>query len=292
MTADGRAEIIWQPANGTEAAMAAAITAGDLTRYFRLVESAELYLPASTSHQAGTGQTFVTREVLGVTYLLVYTSLATLVEQVRAVAGGFARVTCGALARDWPNPSWRLAINQGTPIEAHVRIEAIPDLARGNLSMPTFDEALAESLVDAGLAGLSPNEVDAALLDVVKAGDADGFVAVLMNALVRIPTTTEVAGPLDLDAADFPWRMVDGPQGPVIEVFTSGTSMVSTYPRPVPHVVVPLPSALAVWPERAGIAVNPDMPHRLVLPSGQAQLLLFWPTSPAIPPSGVEPTPN
>jgi hypothetical protein len=271
----------WQPANATELAMAGALAAGDTARYFRIVESAELYLPAFTSDGTEAGRRFVTRELLGITYLLVYTSLEALAVHVRGVADGFTRVSYGELLREWPRPQWRLAINQGTPIEACMRVEAVADAARGDLLIPTFGDALAANAVDAGLASLDPDDIDSAVLAALGAGDADGYVAVLLNAPVRIPTTVEVGSPPDLMAPDFPWLITGDAQAPVIQVFTSDAAMAWTHPRPVPHAVAPLPAALAVWPEGVGLAVNPDTPYRFALPSHQVQLLLFWPTPPA-----------
>ena len=76
----------WQPANGTEQALAEAVERGDRPGYFAVLVAAALLLPARTDEPDGM-QRFVVTQRFGVTFLPVFTSLKSLA-LVRTVADG------------------------------------------------------------------------------------------------------------------------------------------------------------------------------------------------------------
>jgi SseB protein N-terminal domain len=268
----------WQPANPTERAMAEAMSAGDGAAYFREVESAELLLPAFTTDGNGGGQRFVTRDILGDTYLLVYTSVEGLASQLRGLADGYRTTSYEELSRGWPVPQWRLAINHGLPIDAYMSIDAVADAARGELAVPTGDELLASAAADHARAGMTPDEIDAALVAAARRGDVDEYIETLMSVPVLIPTAAEVDGPADILEPEFPWRAVNTGTEPVIEVFTSDAALQVAYPGLVPYVTVAAAIAVAAMPEGHGLVVNAGSRYGLTVSSAQLPALLLWPS--------------
>jgi hypothetical protein len=66
----------WQPANDTEQAMVEALSRGDRREYFRLLATANLYLPLFVqSESEGADPDLVTADLAGQTILLVFTSV-------------------------------------------------------------------------------------------------------------------------------------------------------------------------------------------------------------------------
>src|SRR5262249_27454000 len=129
--------VAWQPANGTEHALADALERGDRPGFFEILAGADLFLPACTDEPEDS-QRFVVAERCGVTFLPVFTSLPALA-LVREVADGYRVTSYPELREKWPRPDWRLAINPGTPLDVYLPIDAI---AEGGLEVPSAAEAV------------------------------------------------------------------------------------------------------------------------------------------------------
>lgn len=260
----------WQPANGTEQAMARAAMAGDQREFCRLIAEAELVLP----RLVGDGQQFVTASVLGQTYLLVYTSVDGMRARLPAAVDGYTMTTYAELRSRWPRPDWRLAVNAGSPLEAYVAVDAVERAAAGEVAMPTM-AALVEEAREA-VAQPPADDVEPALAAAAADGDADRYIAALLDAPVLVPTEWAVADATEILEPGFPWRRTGPSEQPVIEVFTSPAMLERAHPEGVPAVTVTLPFALAVWPTDCGLSVNPGDLTGIEIPADQVVWLLLW----------------
>jgi hypothetical protein len=280
--ADGAAPD-WAPANDTERAMLQAALAGDRREYFRILASADLYLPQLAGDEPGE-QRLITGELFGQTMLPVFTSVEALALQAGEAADAYTVTSYSELRHKWPDPGLRLAVNPGLPLDAYVPIEAVAGAAAGEVTVPTMAEVLVEAADDEELSDqmatppvdVPPERVDAALLEAAQAGDVGAYVAVLLDALVLVPTAREVAEPDGILEPGFPWRAAGTPDAPAIEVFTSDEALARAHPDRPPTVRVALPFALAVWPEGYGLSVNPASDSHVDLPADYVPWLLMW----------------
>jgi hypothetical protein len=265
----------WAPANPTEQALAEALASGDQANYFRILSNAELYLPQFLTAPPE-GQQFVTVNMFGQTFLPVFTSIeAMVVAQVSAVAGGYVLTTHPELRRKWPMPQWRLAVNPGTPIDAYVEIGAVERAALGELALPTAGELILDAAAEEAATGALPAvEVDAdeALADAASQGDIDGYVRILLDSVVVLPTARPVPDASALFEPDFPWRVT----GSSIEVFTSTAALQRAHPVPPPSIRVSFPILLVRWPEGRGMSVNPGSATGVEISADQVRMLLLW----------------
>jgi hypothetical protein len=273
----------WRPANAAERAMARAAAEGDRREYFRVLATADLYLPRLLDDAAGE-QRFVTATLFDQTFLLVFTSVEAMARQVEGVADGYTVTSYQELRQKWPRPTWRLAVNLGSPLDAYAPVDAIAEAAAGQAVVPTMAELMVQAAQDENrvpAAGRTPpteavDDVDAALLDAAQAGDVHGYLAVLLDAAVLVPTEREVADPNEILDPGFPWRRTGPADRSVIEVFTSADALARAHPGAGPAVTVALPFALAVWPQGCGLSVNPGSRSGIELPHDQVLWLLLW----------------
>lgn len=261
----------WQPANETEAAMARAMSDDDRQEFFRLVVTAPLYLPQVVTDR-GDEQTFITADFVGRTVLPVFTS----VEALSAFAGAYTTTSYAELRQKWPTPEWWLAVNPGYPIDAYTPIDAVAAAARGELAVQTAGEAVVDAMVEDIEAVSMFLDTDEALSAAAARGDAAGYLDALLDAMVVVPTTREVADPGQALAEDAPWLVAGTAGAPVIEVFTSAETFEAAFPEPGPSVILPFTLLLTVWPDGHGLSVNPRTPLAIDLPSDEVQALLFW----------------
>lgn len=106
----------WQPANDTERALLDALAKDDRTEFFRVIASADLYLPQRSSDADDReGQEFVTVRMLDHTFLPVFTSVEGMAEVMSRLADAYTVTTYSELREKWPVPEWRLAVNPGFP---------------------------------------------------------------------------------------------------------------------------------------------------------------------------------
>src|SRR5690349_6878715 len=128
--------LAWLPGNAVEAELYSALAADDRRRFFQIIRDAPLFLPALPD--APDGPRFLTQELLGETFLLVFTSVRTLASTVGPAVSGYTVTSYQELSEHWPVPSWRLAVNAGTPVDAWVTLAALAEAADGTRVVPTL----------------------------------------------------------------------------------------------------------------------------------------------------------
>jgi type III secretion system (T3SS) SseB-like protein len=125
----------WLPGNEVDAELVSALAADDRRRFARTVRQARWYLPVLSGEH---GRSYLTRDLLGATYLLVFTSPRSLAATVGGVATGCVITGYDELATRWPDPSWRLAVNPGTPVDLWVTCEMLAAAAAGERLLPSL----------------------------------------------------------------------------------------------------------------------------------------------------------
>jgi hypothetical protein len=99
---------------------------GDHQRYFGLILDNELFLPSSGDPAE---MQYATSDFNDGTYVLAYTSPATMREALGGQVTHHRRIPVRELVATWPKPEWRLAINAGLATAAFVDPAAIEGLA-------------------------------------------------------------------------------------------------------------------------------------------------------------------
>jgi hypothetical protein len=264
----------WRPVNETQQGMLAALQGGDRPGYFRILATAKLYLPV-VSREPG-AQEFVTAELFGVRFLLVFTSVEEMAQYVAGAAGSYTMTSYPELRDKWPVPTWRLAVDPGSPLEAYLPIDLVEAAADGSVTIPTAAEALGDA------ARVEPSTMDTELgLNeplgaAVARADPAGVLDALLPSAVVVPTAVPVADPERLLEPGFPWLPGGPPDDPLIEVFTS-VELWQSAGRTGPSLEVPFVALLTVWPAGYRLAVNPGTAVELELGADQVELLLLWP---------------
>ncbi|MES9540828.1 MULTISPECIES: SseB family protein [unclassified Actinomadura] len=143
-----------------EPRLAEAKANGDNTAYFRLLENADLVLPATASAVEDPDRAeFPTVTIGSGTYVTVFTSPGALARTGERHPGLYRRTSFARLAAGWPDPAWRLAINWGLPSEVLLDSSVIGRLQGGQGEPPTpvQDEPNPYGTVDPNaLAGPNP----------------------------------------------------------------------------------------------------------------------------------------
>lgn len=127
----------WRPATETEAMLREALAANDQDYYFRILARTELLLPVSAdavARRAPMGwATWTTGDR---THVLAFTSPLALHRCLNEPGGSYRVVHFYALAADWPNNEWWLAVNPGMPIESYLPAWFLAQLTRGEVHLP------------------------------------------------------------------------------------------------------------------------------------------------------------
>jgi hypothetical protein len=271
----------WQPATDAEAAMFGALIEDDRRRYFQVLATAPLYLPIFASDTAGgtgggTGQQFLTWDLMGHTYLLVFTSVPALAAAVRGIAQGYATTSYAELRAKWPNPQWRLAVNPGLPIDAWVEIEAVQQAAAGTRPVTAVADVIRARR-------RSDPEAEAGM---------DMYLRTLLDTEVLVPVSDRVAaGKVTLE--ELPWRVAPQYKQPTIEVFTSVEGMSAGCPPHVKCMPRRFADLIADWPgDEYHLVVDPGSAVSLSLSGDKVPGLLLWlpKTGPAGPGGGGDAT--
>jgi hypothetical protein len=282
----------WEPANDVERTLLGMAAEDDRQGYFQLIAVADLYLP-QIAGDASPEQRFLTVHAFDQVFLPVFTSVEALAGQFGHAINGYTITNAAELRRKWPHPDWRLAVNPGTPVDAYLSVDAFAEAAMGDVVVPTMSELVAAAeeeeenerlLRERHAAGDHQGDPAAALPAAAQAGDVYGYLELLLDALVLVPTRHPVE-PDAIVEPGFPWRL--GEDG-TVAVFTSDEAFARTHPEPVPAVRVALPFALAVWPEGYGITVNPGGPDGITLGADEVLWLLSFTSGPtdSVPDAG------
>ncbi|MGW2306709.1 TY-Chap domain-containing protein [Actinomadura luteofluorescens] len=120
-----------------EPRLAEAKANGDNTTYFKLLENADLVLPATASAVEDPDRAeFPTITIGSGTYVTVFTSPGALARTGDRHPGLYRRTSFARLAAGWPDPAWRLAINWGLPSEVLLDSSVIGRLQGGRGGVP------------------------------------------------------------------------------------------------------------------------------------------------------------
>ncbi|SNS62069.1 SseB family protein [Actinomadura mexicana] len=120
-----------------EPRLAEAKANGDNTAYFKLLENADLVLPATASAVEDPDRAeFPTITIGSGTYVTVFTSPGALARTGDRHPGLYRRTSFARLAAGWPDPAWRLAINWGLPSEVLLDSSVIGRLQGGRGGVP------------------------------------------------------------------------------------------------------------------------------------------------------------
>jgi hypothetical protein len=265
----------WEPANDAERALLRALRDGDQRAYFQTLAGARLYLPGLAAQSRGAAQQLATWQRDGQTYVLAFTSVEALEDCVEGDADAYLTTDCAALVRDWPDPSWRLAVDPTLPIGAYLRPDEVRRGAAGELTVPTADEVLADA---GGPAPLRPaNDLERTLAAATSAGDAEAYFDALVTARVLVPTGWPVTDPAEIARPGFPWRAAMVAEQPTIAVFTSPERLAEAVADPVPTVGVDLVAVARHWPDPSyRLAVDPGSSIGIVLTGEEVGLLVPW----------------
>lgn len=261
----------WRPKNEVERAMLAALKRGDTVEYLRLIATTDLYLPQLVDVDRDIERRSpITREISGVTVVMVFSSPETMAVAVGDEADSYTKTSYPDLRALLPAPQWRLAVNGGSPIATFPTVAAIDRTIQGGPagtgepgddgSLPTFDPMMAR------------------LLEVVE-NDVDEQVEELLGSMVTAPTRWQVHQPTDI--MDAPWRLANPPAGPTVEAFTTAGAIAAAYPD-LPNVRLPFPLLLSLLPAGVGLVVDPGGPGETALRGDRLLLVTFrandrWP---------------
>jgi len=272
----------WQPSNDMEQALAAATAAADRREYFQLLANADLYLPAFADADPAAPQRFVTMQLLGQEYLLVFTSPMALLGALGPLAQGYSVTNYQELRRKWPAPHWRLAVNPGTPIDCYVTVEAVAAAAVGDLVVPTADEIMAEAPPEA-LADSTPRTQ---LTEAAGRRDGMAFLAALLEIDVFVPVEHAVDAER-VTQPDFPWRLVRRAvpdprpgwpaQSTTIEVFLAEDLLDALCPPGTERVAVPFAGVVLGFPDPGyQLRVVAEGGGSVSLPGTYLSALVLW----------------
>jgi hypothetical protein len=228
----------WLPGSEVDAELFSALAADDRRRFFQIVRDAPWYLPALPAD--GDGQRFLTRELLGGTYLLVFTSVRSLVSVVGPAVDGYTITGYAELSERWPVPSWRLAVNAGTPVDAWVTLPALVEAAEGTRVVPTLES-------------LSTRD-DAAV---------DAFLRRMFEVTLFVPASGHPPA----------YQVVRRDGQLMVEVYTSPRLL----PPGVRYLPASLTDLVLRWPgPEYALAIDPGSDTPLVLSGDRVPGLLLW----------------
>ncbi|GIL28630.1 hypothetical protein [Actinocatenispora comari] len=245
----------WQPAGDVQAALRLAVERGDDRGYLDLLLDTPLYLPSAAD--SGAAARFATVAVDDQVHLVAFTAAPT-----PAPRGGGWRVTSYLdLAQRWPDPSWRLVVDPGTPIEAYLpapSAEAVGGAVRLP-ARPAPTEPAAEPFRPL-------NALETALYEAVAADDRDAVFAALAadGAVVWMATGTGELRPTD---PGFAWPVAPVDDGLGVRVYTAPRRAADALGEAVEVVAVELAEVAAAWPDRTyRLVVDPGGPLAVTVP--------------------------
>jgi hypothetical protein len=254
-------ETAWQPANDTQRRLLEALSTGDVRGYFTILCDAQLYLPGFLADgPEATSQKLVTMVRGGLTYLPVFTAVESLAAFVHEVAEAVRTTTVADLARSWPDPAWRLAVDPNLPIGVVSPIDDVTRAAEGDLAVP---------LLPPGPDG-ERFEPASQVEYVMWLAKSAARPAVYLDALV-------VAGVLVPVDSERSWRVAADEDGPVITAFTSAQRLAEAIPDGVSTRSVDFLTLARDWPgSGVRLAVNPATPIDAWFTGTQVAELVQW----------------
>lgn len=289
MTAAG-----WEPANDVERSLVEALARQDAGSYLRVLGTAPLYLPTVLAGlRAGRPPSFVTAILDGRSHLLAFTSERTLAGYLRGLdappdgVDGWFTVGLADLAERWPEPSWLLAVNPGTPAGALLPVEVVAAAMVGGDDPHPAPDPMPDP-------GFEPaNETERGILRALRTGDPGLLLDSLVGATLLMPTERQVAAGGTVYDPDFPWRTSQAGEGEgAIVTFTSRGLLAGALPHPPPGVRVRFANLARAWPDPAlRLVVDPGSPIELEFPGDRLPDLAGWLDNADRPDDAEEPAP-
>lgn len=266
----------FEPANEVERELLRTATQDDHDGFVRALFAAEVLLPIPKEMDFALRPgrpdfPWQTTDVAGDTVVPVFTSIDRLRDFVglSGAAGGeqpvlpeFMKLPFGTVARYWPDTSWTLGVNTGTPVGASLPGERLPALS---------DWADRLTAQRSAVEFEPQNDVEQRLLDA--GSDADAFFKILMSAQVLVPAGSQTPWGIQPDDAEFPWGPVQLHGTTTIQVFTSLKWMHEAIGSS--RFVMPgLVDILAAWPHDSwSLVLNPGTPITAFLPAERIRAL-------------------
>jgi hypothetical protein len=269
----------WEPSGEVEAAMLAALEAGDGASYVRLLSSAPLYRPVVPAGDDGPWPASLPRPTPDL--VLLFTSPAAFDRVLGGVVERSEQVNLADLRETHP-PHARLVVDPGLPIVASVRLDEVDGsgggVRSGGLEDAVIDDALAEirgrCLAELGgdaraLARLEPvNALEDQLRAARSATDFEGFLQTLALATVVLPLRRPVDAGDRVGDPGFPWLVLGAAATPMIPVFSSERMLDTAAPAGLPRVTVAFRDVVRGWPASAHVlCFAPGTGLELTLPA-------------------------
>lgn len=260
----------WRPANELEVRLAAAVDRGDLESYLATLRTATVVVPVS-GLPAEPGWLVTT--VDGLPHVTVFTS----VEAMRAHPDPpdlpTAELALAEVAKRWPGPQWRLAVNPGLAIGVYLpgtyamstgtRLGAADPVTA--LQLPDLRLDGYEEIRTGGFVTESRAEHD--LLQALVAADPTGALRALLAATLFL-VSTEKDGYTAPGQPGFRWLTVGTRDGDAVPVFTTRDRVDQGLRNPTyTKLPVRLLDLSDAWPDpELALVVNPGTPLTLRLP--------------------------
>ncbi|QSB15327.1 SseB family protein [Natronosporangium hydrolyticum] len=278
----------WRPGAPVESAMAEALQAGDWPRYAELLGSTPLLVTDAPAAGAPAAEQLSGLLPPDGTYVVAYTSVATLTAVFGPHAPSYEALELAALRQRWPDPDYQLAVNAGTPIGVFLPLPAIDQLATGATSLVSYAQlaqAVGQELLDRvrseclrDLSGVEStpdqlrpdpalNPVEEALRAAADSQDSEAFLTTLLFAELVLPTAEPVDDPELLYGDEFPWRVTGADTAPAVPVFSSVAMLERTGAPPTDRLEAHALDVLANWPgDEYSLILNPGSITELILP--------------------------
>lgn len=261
--------------NDLEVALWAAVERGDIESYLHTLRHATVVIPAAPDSLTSDTNGWPGADVGGERHVPVFTSRDALVMEPQLRNVPVWEVPLSELAKIWPDPSWRLAVNPGLPsavtvpgsyaLSTGVRLGAVDPrevLGFPDINQDGFAEVRTGTLV-------THNETEKALLAAIVGADAEGALRSLLAATLFI-VSTEKDGFTAPGQAGFRWIVFGLQQGDAVPVFTSRERLEESMGhRAQKYTVLPtsLEAVSEAWPDSdTALVVNPSTPLSVRLP--------------------------
>ncbi len=256
------------PLDDEERALYDAAQRGDGARFLRILAGAQqIWVPMveGTDLKLGPGRPgfrWYTREEDGRTVVPLFTGPS----RMREAMGGhpFVLSDPAKVLRFWPDPSWDLVVNVGSPIGGTIPGDRITELSR-----------YVDAENAARLARDFPAQNDAEGRLFESRADADLMVKVLLEASVFLPVWSRTPPTVQTTPGDpeFPWAAVPVRGRMAVPVFTSFDWMKEAVGTTA-FVMPAFAELLAAWPEPDwSVSVNPGTPIEVTLSGEQIRAL-------------------
>jgi hypothetical protein len=257
-----------------EAAMAAAVAAGDQIAYLKALSGESLVLPITPEAAAGREPVrFATSEAFGVKYVLAFTSGPALPPHVEHVR----RAPLFEIVHAVADLGWGLAVDPGLSLQSFLAPEAVRDLKAWEPVWTPLDFALRKAVEaddrDAYMAALLEGSLVLPLPtdeELALDGDPEPVAAAPAGYWTAVPSDQQPSAVVSRDVTDpeFPWWRTERVDGvPLILAFTSVAHLQAEL-GDRDWIVVGFIEIVASWPEEGfGLRLNPGGTNGMELPA-------------------------